>query len=152
MKLLLYPDPGLNVVCKAVDKITPELVDTAHEMYKLMKDSGGIGLAANQIGLDIKLIVIENQGNPLIMFNPIILAKSKELITSSEACLSFPNVHRIIQRASEVTVKYRDTKGKMKHEVYKGLQSRVILHEIQHLSGKTFLDSEEKIKWQNQKI
>ncbi len=115
MKILEYPDEHLRKSTKGVDKITPELVETAKQMYKVMRDNNGIGLAANQVGLDISLIVMEDDGKMLALFNPVILKRSKELEYAAEGCLSFPNVFRIIKRNLEVVVKYRDINGKMQH-------------------------------------
>lgn len=144
MKILQYPHESLTTRTKGVERITPELVAIANEMYKIMKENGGIGLAANQVGLDISLIVLEDDGSPLIMFNPSILKKSSEQEYSGEGCLSFIGVSRIIKRPKEVTVKYRDYQGKMQYIVLKGLQARCALHEIDHTLGKTFLQYEEK--------
>lgn len=144
MQILEYPHDSLRQKTKAVDKITPELVEIAKEMYSTMKAAGGIGLAANQVGLDISLIVLEDNGKPLILFNPTILKRSPRSEYSSEACLSFPNVIRMIKRTTEVTVKYRDETGRMQYLVLRGLQARCIEHEYDHLQGKTFLDLEQR--------
>ncbi len=145
MQIVKYPDDRLRQKTKAVEKITPELVTIANEMYQLMRSANGIGLAANQVGLDINLIVIEDNGGPLIMFNPVVLKRSSEVEYVGEGCLSFVGVFRIIKRAKEVTVKYRDQNGKMQYGVFKGLQARCIIHECEHLRGILMIDHEEKI-------
>lgn len=144
MKILQYPDDHLRTKTKSVESITPELIDVANEMYKVMRAANGIGLAATQVGLDISLIVLEDSGGPLILFNPVILQRSKDNEYDQEGCLSFPNVFRLIKRPKEVTVKYRSTNGKMQYAVLKGLQARCLIHEVEHLHGKLFIDLEIK--------
>lgn len=144
MEILKYPNDHLRTTTKAVDKITPELIQTAEEMYRVMREANGIGLAANQVGLDISLIVLEDDGKMLALFNPTILQRSARLEYSAEGCLSFPEVLRIIKRPTEVTVKYRDTNNKMQYRVLRGLQARAMVHEYEHLQGKLFIDLEER--------
>ncbi len=146
MVILTYPHDSLRKKAVAVEKVTLELVDIANEMYKLMKEANGIGLAAPQVGLDIRLIVIEDSGQPCIMFNPVILKRSTDVEYKGEGCLSFPGVSRLIKRPKEVIVKYRDERGKMQHAVFNGLQARCVCHEIEHLDGKLLIDHEEKNK------
>lgn len=143
MQLVYYPNDILRYICKPVSKVTPELVDIAKQMYKVMIENRGVGLAAPQVGLDFRLIVLDNSGIMIAMFNPTILRRSQEKQIGIEGCLSFPNVHRIIKRPLEVIVKYKDVNNKMKHEVYKGLLARAIIHELEHLNGKLFIDLEE---------
>ncbi len=144
MKLIEYPSDKLRVKCRAVDKITPELQTIARDMYEIMIEEKGVGLSAPQVGLDIRLIVLDDDGKAIYMFNPVVLRKSTAQQIGGEGCLSFPDIFRIIKRPTEVIVKYRDLYGKMKHEVYKGLLARAILHEIDHLNGILFIDLEER--------
>lgn len=144
MKILEYPDDHLRVKTKPVEKVTPEMVTTAREMYDVMIAAKGVGLAATQVGLDISLLVLEDSGKPLIMFNPVILKRAPKLEYSSEGCLSFPGVIRIISRPVDVTVKYRDQNNRMQYCVLRGLQARAMVHEYEHLFGKLFIDHEER--------
>lgn len=144
MEILNYPNDILTKQCVAVEKVTPELVDTAKEMYTIMRRNNGIGLAAPQVGLSIRLIVLEDNGKPLIMFNPQILKQSKETEYGNEGCLSFPGVFRNLKRAKEVTVKYRDEHNKMKYLVLNGIQARCVLHETDHIQGRLYTYYEEK--------
>lgn len=144
MEILQYPNEHLRTKTVAVLEVTPELVTTAHEMYEIMKAENGIGLSAPQVGLNLSLIVLEDEGKPLIMFNPVILQRSQHLEYASEGCLSFPNVFRIIKRPREVTVKYRNVNNKMTYAVLKGIQARCLIHEVEHLQGRLFIDIEEK--------
>jgi peptide deformylase len=146
MKLITYPDDKLRIKCQPVLKVTAELAKTAKEMYEVMIAEKGVGLSAPQVGLDFRLIVLDDHGSPVYMFNPVVLKKSTEQQVGGEGCLSFPDMFRIIKRPLEVIVKYRDINNKMRHEVYKGLLARAILHEIDHLNGVLFIDHEEKVK------
>lgn len=144
MQILQYPNDHLRTSTKAVEKVTPELVKIANEMYETMIAAKGIGLAATQVGLDMSLLVLEDNGKPLIIFNPTILKRSKEQEYSMEGCLSFTDVFRLIKRPIEITAKYRDVNNKMQYQVLKGLQARAFIHEYEHLHGKLFIDLEEK--------
>jgi peptide deformylase len=144
LSILQYPNEHLDKPTIAVEKVTPELIQTAKDIYETMRASGGIGLAANQVGLDMSLIVIQDNGGMLAIFNPVIIHRSKEQEYSSEGCLSFNNVWRIIKRPLEVTIKYRDINNKRQYQVFKGIQARCIIHEVDHLLGRTFLKYDEK--------
>lgn len=144
MKILLYPNPILNKKCKAIDKITPELQQTAKDMYDVMIKSNGVGLAAPQVGLDIRLLVLDEDGNALYMFNPHLMKKSKETQYETEGCLSFPGDWKKIKRSKEVTVKYRDLNNKMVYKTLTGIMSIAFQHELNHLDGILFIDLEEK--------
>ncbi len=142
MKILTYPNDALRVKTKAVEKVTPELAATAQEMYKVMRSENGLGLAATQVGLDISLLVLENNGKPLIMFNPKTLAQSKDKAAGPEGCLSFPGEFKELKRPITVDVKYRDAQNKMQFIKLSGMMARAYLHEADHLQGKLFIDYE----------
>lgn len=146
MQILEYPNDLLRIKTKPVPKVTPEMVETAETMYKVMREANGIGLAATQVGLDYSFLVLEDNGQGLYMWNPVILQRSPRTEYSSEGCLSFPGVIRIIQRPTEVTVKYRDKNNKMQYIVLRGLQARAMVHEYEHLFGKLFIDYTERTK------
>lgn len=146
MKILEYPNDLLRVKTKAVTKVTPEMIETAETMYKVMREANGIGLAATQVGLDYSFLVLEDNGKALYMWNPVIIQRNNRLEYSSEGCLSFPGVIRMIKRPTEVTVKYRDKNNKMQYIVLRGLQARAMVHEYEHLFGKLFIDCEERTK------
>lgn len=140
MIILAYPDPHLLTKTKPVDKVTPELVETANTMYKTMIEAGGVGLAANQVGLDMSLVVLEDAGKPLILFNPVIIKRNNRLEYGPEGCLSFVGITRIIKRPTEVTIKYRDINNRLQYAVLRGLQARAMVHEYSHLFGVLFID------------
>lgn len=140
MEILQYPNDALRKICISVPKVTPELADTAREMYNIMVAANGAGLAAPQVGLDIRLVVVNNNGTPLYMFNPVILKKSLILEIGNEGCLSFGSEVREVQRSKEITLRFRDINNKMSYGVYTGFVARVIQHEVDHLQGKLFID------------
>lgn len=144
MEILQYPNDHLRTKTKSVMVVTPDLIATANQMYKVMIEAGGIGLAANQVGLDISLIVLEDEGKPIILFNPTIIQQSKDSEYNQEGCLSFPNVFRLIKRPKDVAVKYRNIHNKMEYAVFIGLSARALTHEVDHLRGKLFIDLDEK--------
>ena len=144
MEILQYPHDHLRTSTKSIEKVTPELVETAKEMYKVMREANGVGLAATQVGLDISLIVLEDNGSMLALFNPTILKKSTNQEYGMEGCLSFPGMFRRLKRPTEVTIKYRDINNKMQFKKLENLQARALIHENDHLQGKLFIDLEEK--------
>lgn len=138
MTIISYPNECLKVTTKAVHKITPELAQIAKDMYKLMCEAGGIGLASPQVGLDIKLFVLDDNGEPIYLFNPTILEKSKDTVQTDEQCLSFGDKTVRVKRAKEVTMKYRDINNKMQYRVFTGILAVAAQHEYDHLQGRTF--------------
>jgi len=142
MELKLYPDPILKQKCEPVKKVTPELKALAEEMYSFMRKNNGAGLAANQIGQTIRLLVIDDNG-PVYMFNPKIL-QGKGRVCDTEECLSFPGEKKQVPRNIEIAVQYRDINNKNTFAKYSGFLSRVIQHEIDHLNGITFDEKEIK--------
>lgn len=146
MKILQYPNDHLRTTTKAVDKVTPELVEIAKEMYKVMSEASGLGLASTQVGLDMSLLVLEDEGKMLALFNPMILKKSKDVISDWEGCLSFTGQFYKLKRPKEITAKYRDINNKMQYRTFVGMQARALIHEYEHLKGILFIDQSEKEK------
>lgn len=144
MTILTYPNDSLRQKAVAVEKVTPELKKTALDMYKTMIEANGIGLASTQVGLDIRLLVLDDNGTPLIMFNPSIMERSKDNQVASEGCLSFPGQTIEVKRSKSVKVKYRDENNKMQFKELRGLLARAFLHEFDHLQAVLFIDYLEK--------
>jgi peptide deformylase len=143
MTILTYPNESLLVKCNSVEAVTPELATSAKEMYSLMRAANGLGLAANQVGLNIRLVVFDQNGSSLIMFNPKILQEAKDKQCEMEACLSHPGMSKKIQRPVWVVVKYRDINNGRQFIKAHGLLARAICHEIEHLDGLLFSQHEE---------
>lgn len=138
MKILTYPHESLRMKCKAVESVSPELQDVAKAMFSTMIENNGIGLAANQVGLDIRLIVMmDENGGPLYLFNPVIQQQKTPKILE-EGCLSAPGEFFNVRRNLEVSVKYRDINNKMQFVKLTGLLAQVVQHEIGHLNGEDF--------------
>jgi peptide deformylase len=123
----------------------------ADTMFQHMTKFGGVGLSANQVGLNLRMFVmgghpqIEN-GKRLNVFNPVIIQKSDEEVLMQEGCLSFPFVFLKKKRARKVTIKFEDEKGDLMEASLDGVFSRIFQHELEHMEGKTFIDGVSKIK------
>lgn len=133
-------DPVLREIAKEVDDVK----STYSELYLIMSVAmykyGGIGLAAPQIGVSKRVIVIDDNGDAFMMFNPRITWESKKSLWFDEGCLSVPDGHGSVFRPESVKVKFQDKNGKYKHWKFTGLQARVVQHEIDHLNGILFVD------------
>ena len=144
--ILIHPDPRLKKLCDPVTAISPELGKLAEEMLETMYDAPGIGLAAPQIGVTKRLIVldcvkaVDEAPRPIAMFNPVITWSSDDLSTYEEGCLSIPEQYAEVQRPAEVRVTWLGLDGKTQEEQFSGLWATCIQHEIDHLNGKLFID------------
>ena len=145
-KILFVPHPILRQKALDLKSIEKEDILIAEEMKEVMLNASGIGLAANQIGYLKKIITIniEDKKNNFetnyILFNPKILSYSKDKIKMEEGCLSIPQQYADIERSSEIEVEYINYKKKLIKRKVKGIEARVLQHEIDHLSGKLFID------------
>ena len=134
--------------------MTDELRSLADDMLATMYDAPGIGLAAPQIGVLERLIVmdcVKEEGEaprPLIMFNPEVLAGSDELNTYEEGCLSIPDQYADVTRPAEVDVRWIDRDGNEQTETFSKLWATCVQHEIDHLDGKLFIDYLKPLKRQ----
>ena len=152
--ILIHPDPRLKKVCAAVPDLSDDLRTLADDMLETMYDAPGVGLAAPQIGVLDRLIVLDcvkEQGEtprPLIMFNPEVIAASDQTSVYEEGCLSIPEQYAEVTRPAEVTVKWIDRNGKEQQEDFAGLWATCVQHEIDHLNGKLFIDYLKPLKRQ----
>lgn len=142
--ILIHPDPRLKKVCEPVGEITPELQRLASDMLETMYDAPGIGLAAPQVGVTKRLIVMDcikdGPPEPIILFNPEILWTSEDLSTYDEGCLSIPDQYAEVKRPAEVQVRWMDATGTMQERQFAGIWATCVQHEIDHLDGKLFID------------
>ena len=144
--ILIHPDPRLKKVCTPVADVSDELRKLADDMLETMYHAPGIGLAAPQVGVLNRLIVLDcvkEEGEapqPRIMFNPEVIASSDEQNTYEEGCLSIPEQYAEVTRPKEVEVTWMDRDGKPRQEVFDGLWATCVQHEIDHLNGKLFID------------
>ncbi len=152
--ILIHPDPRLKKVAAPVPDLSDELRLLADDMLETMYDAPGIGLAAPQVGILRRLIVLDcvkEEGaapRPLIMFNPEVIATSDELNTYEEGCLSIPDQYADVTRPAEVEVRWVDRDGREQEEVFDGLWATCVQHEIDHLQGKLFIDYLKPLKRQ----
>jgi len=150
-KILIEPDPLLRKTSVEVDKVDSKIQQIMDDMLETMYDAPGIGLAAIQIGIPKRIIVIDlakegEKKNPLYIINPQIVFKSDNEATYEEGCLSIPGQFANIQRPEKCTVKYLDYEGKEKEIKTEGLLATCIQHEIDHLNGILFIDYLSKLK------
>lgn len=138
LQILQDGDKTLLKKSKRVDKIDDTLRNIAASMVETMLASNGIGLAAPQVGILKRVIVVLVNEQPKVMVNPEIVFVSEETCVDNEGCLSFPGQFYDISRPSKVTVKYRNLSGHPMLETHEGLTARCLLHEIDHLDGIVF--------------
>lgn len=144
--IILHPDPRLKKAAAAVDDLSDARRALANDMLETMYDAPGIGLAAPQIGILERLIVLDcEKGDdatprPVIMFNPEVVALSDDMNTYEEGCLSIPEQFADVTRPAEVTVSWLDQDGNPQQEDFEGLWATCVQHEIDHLDGKLFID------------
>lgn len=145
-KILLHPDPRLKKICAPVDDLSDALQSLADDLLETMYDAPGIGLAAPQVGVLSRLIVLDcvkEEGaapQPMAMFNPTVIATSDETNTYDEGCLSIPEQYGEVTRSAEVEVAWIDRDGKAQQQVFDKLWATCVQHEIDHLDGKLFID------------
>ena len=150
-KIVIEPDPILRQKSETLEKVDDELRRLMDDMLETMYSAPGIGLAAVQVGILKRLVVIDiskekEKKHPLFLINPEIISKSKSTSIHEEGCLSLPGQFAEIERPAECQIKYIDYDGKKKEIKAKGLLSTCIQHEIDHLDGKLFIDYLSKLK------
>ena len=144
--ILLHPDPRLKKTAAPVVDLTDELRALGDDMLKAMYEAPGIGLAAPQVGVLSRLIVLDcvkeegESARPLVMFNPEVIATSEETNTYEEGCLSIPEQFGDVTRPKVVDVRWMDRDGAEQTETFDGLWATCVQHEIDHLEGKLFID------------
>ena len=140
MKIVLYGTPVLRKVSKKVEKIDNKLNETLDEMVVTMRNAKGIGLAANQVGIDERFFVLEIEDKIKKIINPEILEFSEEVIEIEEGCLSLPGIYKRAIRPRVIKVKYWNEKGEEVTEEMEELWARAFQHELDHLDGILFID------------
>jgi peptide deformylase len=145
MKIVRYPHPSLRHVARPLTAIDEKIRTQAQEMIALMIEHKGLALAATQVELPFRMIVMNVQAEGIereeegVYFNPVILER-KGTIEGDEGCLSFPELFQKIRRAKTVRVQAYDLRGELIDRVVNDLESRVWQHEIDHLDGILFID------------
>ena len=142
LNILEYPDPRLKTVADEVKSFDSELKKLVEDMIETMYSANGIGLAATQVNVHKRLLVLdisEDQDQPRVYINPEILSCSGEQ-NHEEGCLSVPGIYASVKRSENVTVKAQDTNGKTFEEQLEGLHAVCVQHEMDHLIGRLFVD------------
>ncbi|MDR1408251.1 MAG: peptide deformylase [Tannerella sp.] len=145
-----YGQPVLREKTHDIDANYPEIKQLVANMFETMYNADGIGLAAPQVGLSIRLLVInvdplkkdypECRDFKRVMINPVIIERSDETIVREEGCLSFPGIHEKVTRAARIRVKYQDEHFETHEETLENFAARVVQHEYEHLDGTMLVD------------
>ena len=146
MEILLVPNELLRQKAKRLINITSEDIKIANQMMEVMLRAPGVGLAANQIGILKQIVTINfedkenNKKANYILFNPSIIKYSEETTVMEEGCLSLPEQYADVERPKEIILEYMDENEKIIKKEIDGFEARILQHEIDHLSGKLFVD------------
>ena len=152
LNIIKYPNKILKQVAKPIDTITEEIKLLGNNMLETMYANKGIGLAGNQIGVLLRIIVIDLQEdedeayNPIIFINPEIISSSDELAERDEGCLSLPKISSLVKRPAKIKISYLDINGEKKELEADNLLATCLQHEIDHLNGILFTDRISKLK------
>jgi peptide deformylase len=143
LPILCYPDPRLHTVAKPVTAVDARIRELSAEMLETMYDANGIGLAATQVDVHERLIVIdvsEERNQPLVLVNPEIVWASEQKVLNEEGCLSVPGIYDGVERSTSVKVRALDANGKEQVIEAEGVLAVCIQHEMDHLLGKVFVE------------
>ena len=148
-EIKIYPDPVLRKVADRINRINDEIVQLSHDMVETMRLANGIGLAANQVGVCMRVITVDQfenkKSNPIVLINPeILIAEAED--TVEEGCLSLPKFYEFVKRAKRVRVRALDVEGEVFEMDCEDQLARALQHEIDHLNGVLFIDHLSPIK------
>ncbi len=150
LDILTYPDPRLRTVAKRVEKFDKSLQELSEDMLYTMYEADGIGLAASQVDVHIRLIVMdisETRDEPMIFVNPEVeILENKSHFSFKEGCLSVPGFYEEISRPDKIKLSWQDVDGKSHTSFPEGLLTVCIQHEIDHLEGKLMVDYVSRLK------
>ena len=143
LTILRYPDPRLHKIAKPVAAVDERIRQLVADMLETMYAADGVGLAATQVDVHERLIVLdtsEARDDPRVLINPEIVARSEEMRVSDEGCLSVPAIYDKVERHARVTVRALDRNGEPQEFEAEGLQAVCVQHEMDHLIGKMFVE------------
>ena len=143
LNILCYPDPRLHKVAKPVTEFDAKLRALVADMLETMYESQGVGLAATQVDVHQRLVVMdtsEERNQPVVLINPEITWASEERVKGEEGCLSVPGIYDGVERAVSVKVKAADEHGQVRELETEGLMAVCVQHELDHLMGKVFVE------------
>lgn len=148
LELVSDKDPILHAPVLPFDfsgNIDP--VELADNLYDTMVDLNGLGLSANQVGINTRVFVMGYSGIRFNIFNPVILDLPGKDVLEIEGCLTYPGVFLAVKRPGAVYVRYQDTDGKIREDYWSGITARIFLHEYDHMQGIVMRDKVSKVKW-----
>ena len=158
LPVYLYGQPVLRKEAEEVPQDYPDLKVLVSNMFETMYHADGVGLAGPQVGLSLRLLVIdadvladdfpECKGFKRVMINPVFLEKSEETDSMEEGCLSLPGIHEKVSRSVRIRIKYQDADFVEHEEELSGFAARVVQHECEHLTGHVFIDNVSAIRRQ----
>lgn len=159
LPILRYPDPRLHTVAAPVAEVDDTVRRLVDDMLQTMYDSDGVGLAATQVDVHRRVIVMDTSDThdqPRVLINPELVARSEEMVVGEEGCLSVPTIYDSVQRHARVTVRAQDRNGDWQQFDAEGLTAVCVQHEMDHLMGKVFVEylsplKRERIKTKMQK-
>ena len=143
LSILRYPDPRLYTVARPVTEVDARIRRLVDDMLETMYEAEGVGLAATQVDVHERVIVIdtsETRDAPLVLINPELIETSDEMMLGDEGCLSVPEIYDKVPRHARVKVRARDRSGETREFAAEGLLSVAVQHEMDHLLGKVFVD------------
>ncbi|MEO5794624.1 MAG: peptide deformylase [Rhodoferax sp.] len=143
LSILQYPDPKLHTLARPVQAVDARIQALIADMVETMYDANGIGLAATQVDVHERLVVIDvsdERNEPLVLINPEIIWASEERVLNEEGCLSVPGIYDGVERATQVRVQALDGAGQSRTVEAEGLLAVCIQHEMDHLLGKVFVE------------
>lgn len=148
LEILVHPHPTLRAVSSPVTGFGDELVTFVSAMFEMMRTAGGVGLAANQIGISKRVIVLDLSRHvpsapPMALVNPVIVSRSLKKTKFTEGCLSLPGLMMDVSRASKITAIYRDLLGLETAIEAEGILAACLQHEIDHLDGVLISDCDQ---------
>jgi peptide deformylase len=149
--LVILPDQQLRLASKPVDSVTDEVRLLAADMLETMYDAPGVGLAAIQVGVPLRVVTIdvskdENERHPMVLINPEITWTSEEKRVYEEGCLSIPEYYEEVERPDRIRFRYMNLDGAIVEQEADGLMATCVQHEIDHLNGVLFIDYLSKLK------
>jgi peptide deformylase len=151
LRIRKYPDDILRNKAEEIGEITENICKLSEDMIETMAAAKGVGLAANQVGVPLRIVVVETgtekQSRPLVVINPMIL-KIEDIEAAEEGCLSVPGFYELVKRGKKAQVKGKDLSGKGMILECEGLMARAFQHEVDHLNGILFVDYLSPIKKQ----
>lgn len=144
LPILIHPDPRLKKTCDPVAE-PAAVARLIEDMFETMYDAPGVGLAAPQVGVNARVLVMdctakEEEPAPMALINPEIVSVSEELNEHEEGCLSIPDQYGLVSRPAEVAVRWTTVEGETREQQFEGLWATCVQHEIDHLNGKLFID------------